>query len=76
MESQLMQIQAKPSDYKICRFCNKINWYENENCVQCGEYNKFWISENKVIDAIELEYAFWIKEQLTEEEIDTLKLEV
>ena len=27
---------AWDTDYKICKNCGKINWYENERCVDCG----------------------------------------
>lgn len=35
MEHSLDKIQSKPSDYKICPACNKLNWYENEVCCSC-----------------------------------------
>jgi len=27
---------AKPQDFKICLRCNRINWYENKECIDCG----------------------------------------
>ena len=31
------RIAGKPDDYKICRSCKTINWYENEECHNCLE---------------------------------------
>lgn len=77
MEAQLMQIQAKPTDYKICRFCGKLNWYENENCIECDTKDNFHKHGLGVSKFIDNEYKFWINETtMTEEEVDTLKLEV
>ena len=29
-------LSAWNTDYKTCKNCGKINWYENESCVSCG----------------------------------------
>jgi hypothetical protein len=34
------RIAGKPGDYRICLFCGSINWYENEECLNC-ENKKF-----------------------------------
>jgi len=26
---------SKPRDFKICLNCGRINWYENESCINC-----------------------------------------
>jgi len=29
-------IEGKISDFKICKDCSEINWYENKECHNCG----------------------------------------
>jgi len=36
MEHKLGRVFQKPSDYKVCRECRALNWYENEECRCCG----------------------------------------
>ena len=74
MEVRLDQIEFKPSDFKICKSCNKINWYENETCA-CGE-NNFNESENAVEKAHQDEFDFWISEGYSEAEADAILYEV
>ena len=31
------RIAGKVSDYVICNNCNRINWYENERCIECNQ---------------------------------------
>ena len=82
MEAQLMQIQAKPQDYKVCRACGRINWYENKECVECGS-DEFSDNVSLVEEKIINEYQFYMTEyqdmegnHLTEEEADFIKMEV
>ncbi len=83
MESQLMQIQAKPSDYKVCINCKKINWHENENCIEC-ESNGFNEEKSYVLESLNDEYIFYTKEfnnfenglPLTEREADYILIEI
>lgn len=35
MRHFIRRIVSKPSDYKVCDKCDSINWYENEECVNC-----------------------------------------
>lgn len=35
MDSTIGYIRGKPTDFKICKECKAINWYENEYCHQC-----------------------------------------
>lgn len=35
MEQTLGRILGKPNDYKRCRQCGVINWYENKHCHSC-----------------------------------------
>lgn len=74
MEVRLDQIQFKPSDFKVCKSCNKINWYENEAC-SCGE-NDFKESEEAVKKAYQDEFDFWICEGYSEAEADAILYEV
>ena len=74
MEVRLDQIEFKPSDFKVCKSCEKINWYENEECV-CGE-NDFNESEDAVKKAHQDELDFWIGEGYSEAEADAILCEV
>jgi len=37
------RIAGKPSDYKKCKLCGSINWYEREGCINCPskEFEEF-----------------------------------
>lgn len=75
MEITLDQIFMKPSDFKICKSCKKINCYENKLC-QCGA-KKFNNSKKAVQKAYQSELDFWIKEEgYTEQEADNIYYEV
>lgn len=75
MESQLCGILGKPSDYKICKKCGSINWYENEECV-CNSTD-FKESEEDVIKWCNDEYDFWMKEEgYSESEADMVLLDI
>lgn len=37
MHHEIERIICKSSDYKKCPHCLNINWYENENCIDCGK---------------------------------------
>lgn len=32
MHHRIDRVLSKPDDYKICRACGNINWYENNFC--------------------------------------------
>lgn len=36
MYHRVDRILTKPDDYKICRACGNINWYENDVCKELG----------------------------------------
>ena len=75
MEVRLDQICFKPSDFKICKECEKINWYENRKC-SCGS-KKFTTSKQAILRAYEKELIFWIKEEgYNKEEADGILQEV
>ena len=75
MEKELSAIFGKPSDYKICKGCGAINFYEHEECHNCNKNNfhKEGLGISKYIDN---EYEFYKKEGYTEQEIDNIKTEV
>ena len=60
MEKALADILGKPSDFKVCKNCNRVNWYENEECIECGK-NVFDDSKEEVIKNIESEIKFYIE---------------
>jgi hypothetical protein len=80
MEHTLSKIALKMTYYKICPACNKINWYENSQCINCLEdleEVEIVKDEAKWISIITGEYDFWINQEgYTEEEIDGIYLEV
>jgi len=43
MHHTIARIVGKPEDYKKCRLCGRVNWYENEQCINCGgtEFTEF-----------------------------------
>jgi len=78
LEHCLSKIVTKPSDYKLCPACSKVNWYENEECYNCNENIKDveFMTEEEMNKFAEEEYGFWKKEGYTEKEIDDLLVEV
>jgi uncharacterized protein with PIN domain len=76
MDRTLADILGKPSDFKVCEKCGRINWYENEKCIECNS-EKFDESEKAVIKAVKQEYNYWINiEKYTEEEADNVIVDV
>jgi len=76
MESSLSQIQQKPTDYKICKNCKSINWYENQECIGCMG-REFSTNIESTVTVIEQEYSFYIKDMnISEEEADSIYKEV
>lgn len=74
MEVQLIQIFSKPSDFKVCKKCKNINWYENETCfnLECTS-GSFDEREEVVERTVEKEYWFWQEEEgYTEEQADNV----
>lgn len=35
MKCSIEYIINKPNDFKVCKKCFKINWYENLQCISC-----------------------------------------
>ena len=60
MEYQWGYLVDKPSDFKICKQCSAINWYENDSCVMCNN-NEFYTDIKIVKYVIEREYKYRTK---------------
>ncbi|RLJ70704.1 hypothetical protein BCF55_0985 [Hydrogenivirga caldilitoris] len=76
MKVTLDKIASQPSDYKICKECGYINFYENEVCVMC-QGDEFDESEESVIRWVDNEYQYRIEtEGYTEREADNVVVEV
>lgn len=66
-------IIAKSTDYKVCKHCSSINWYEKTYCHTCG-HTQFTTDKRAVVEEadsyIDLEYDY--RQELYEEhpEID------
>ena len=75
MESQLSVIECKRSDYKICKGCGSINWYENEYCHNCA-HPTFDKRDKAVHNWVKEERKFWEEADYDETEIDDLKIEI
>ena len=75
MEVTLSKIYGKLNDFKICVDCFKINWYENEECVNCHRMD-FDEDEKKVLEIIEMDYDFYLNHGYKEDEIDEIETEI
>ena len=78
IEVQLSDIFQKPSDFKVCKACKRLNWYENEACINidCNSH-KFDSSESSVLNMYTKETDYWIcVEDYGEKEADRVFLEV
>lgn len=76
MEVNYSKILSKPSDFKICKTCGKINWYENDRCINC-KGKEFNDNKNIVIKYVESDIEFYEEEGYTEDEIlDNIYCEV
>jgi len=72
MEFRFDQVLMKPTDFKVCEKCGRINWYENESCISCGGFD-FDGRLETVEKAIGAEYGFYVDtEGYSEEEVDAM----
>ena len=80
MENSLEKILGKPSDYRMCKLCGNINWYENTSCVFCGDEtieSETTMSNEDMSDWITEEIQFWTEiEDYTKEEAYRVMKEV
>lgn len=75
MTTQLIRVASKPSDYKICKSCHRLNWYENETCCEfsCGHIE---FDIDLVLGYVKDEYRFYEEEEgYSETEIDDIEIE-
>ena len=72
MEHILSNIDLKPSDYIVCQTCNKLNWYENTECSNCGDktFGYFYCNlilfqngDKKTLKSFKNEVVNWIKKE-------------
>jgi uncharacterized OB-fold protein len=64
-------------DYVLCSECGRINWYENDECINCKSNLKLSIDdEDKIEEYIKNEYKEYAGLGYSEEEIDGIYLEV
>jgi len=75
MERQMIQIVQKLNDFKVCKECSRINFYENEQCINenCSSIG-FFEDENHVQHKVNLEYKFYHDEGYSEDEIDEIEI--
>jgi hypothetical protein len=79
METVLIKIVQKPTDYKVCNQCKQINWYENECCknMECAVHNDYDETADAVQDWIKDEYGFYMEEEfMSEEEVDNILVDI
>lgn len=73
MKVMANEIIAKPSDYKSCKKCKSLNWYENEICHAC-DHTKFTNNEDIIIgeanEYIAIDYDYNEEFYETHEDID------
>jgi len=76
-EMDLQGCIQKPSDLKVCKKCNRLNWYENETCIsQDCRSEVFLEDEDIIVCVIEEEYKFYKEEGFSEIEVDNIFIEV
>ena len=75
-EYKYIDILSKPSDFKICNKCGRINWYENKVCIDCGN-DGFRDDQEEVKIAVDKEIFFYKElEEYTEEQLENVIVEV
>ena len=78
-EFELISVVSKPSDFKICKKCQRLNWYENEECSNpcCNSTESDFDESHEAIEKwVEDEYAFYMDEEgMTEEQVDHILIE-
>ena len=67
MHQTIGRIAGKPNDYKKCPECHSINWYENEECVNCDYF--FTSPNGKALEFTEAD-AERLLQELTDSGLD------
>ena len=75
MDCTYPKILGNLNNYKVCQNCNRINYYENEVCFDCGS-DKFIDDKLLIVKLVDSSYDFYKLEGYTEEEIDNMLIEV
>jgi ribosomal protein L40E len=76
MEKEIGAIVGKVNDYKICKLCGAISFYEATECHKCGGHDRFKKEGEDVLKYIDAEYEFYKKEGSSEQEIDITEIQV
>ena len=71
MEFRLDYIETKPNDFKICKSCSNLNWYENEDCCNCNFADFDELGEG-VPEWVEAEHEYWVGEYPKESHRDEI----
>ena len=53
MHTTVGYLVSKPEDFKMCRKCGAINWYERERCHSCGGRAFRHVKERDILGYIE-----------------------
>jgi len=78
IEMDLMGAVMKPSDLKVCKSCQNLNWYSNDTCINMECEDEFFTTDTDVVKArIQEDYDFYMGEEgMTEKEVDHILIEV
>jgi len=71
MHTSIGNIYSKPTDYKLCKHCKAILWYEKDHCIHCSS-TEFIEDIKSIEDRInnEVEYFTGIGHDIYNIEID------
>ena len=76
MNTTMIQMYGKPSDYKQCKECKHPNWYENEYCIQCSS-TSFYSDGNNITQWLDDDYKFYMEEEgYTEDKVDGILIDI
>ena len=79
---ELLTVISKPTDFKICKQCKGLNWYENEECLHCNDRgmetsSDFNETKEAVNEYLKSEYEFYQEEEgMSESEVDRILVDV
>lgn len=60
MDTTIGIIADNPTDYRICRNCGAFNWYEREQCHNCGSKDLRELTEKDVQQILkDIEDGYW-----------------
>jgi ribosomal protein L40E len=77
MNHTLDKIKSNPCDYKVCKECNNINWYENKSCQFCySDLTNIRVIEKSTSKWINSEIDFYIDMNYSIDEVYNVSIEV